>query len=40
MKIKLSIYKNGKYTSIYETSPGGVKEYYKSNIDILEILAK
>ena len=38
MKIKLSIYENGKYTSIYETSPGGVKEYYKSNIDILEII--
>lgn len=37
---EINIYEDGKYTSIFVTYPGGVKEYYKSNIDISEIPSK
>ncbi len=35
---EINIYENGKYVSIFKTLPGGVKQYYKSNIDISKII--
>ena len=35
-----TIYSNGKYVSLFTTSPGGVKQNYKTNIDIAELIGK
>ena len=39
---EITIYSNGKYVSFFTTSPGGVgvKQNYKTNIDITELIAK
>ncbi len=39
---EITIYSNGKYVSFFTTSPGGVgvKQNYKTNIDIAELIAK
>ena len=33
---EITIYSNGEYVSFFTTSPGGVKQNYKTNIDIAE----
>lgn len=37
---EISIYSNGEYVSFFTTSPGGVKQNYKTNIDIAELIDK
>ena len=37
---EITIYSNGKYVSFFTTSPGGVKQNYKTNIDIAELIDK
>lgn len=37
---EITIYSNGKYVSFFTTSPGGVKQNYKTNIDIAELIGK
>lgn len=37
---EITIYSNGKYVSFFTTSPGGVKQNYKTNIDITELIGK
>ena len=37
---EITIYSDGKYASIFTTSPGGVKQNYKTNIDIAELIEK
>lgn len=37
---EITIYSNGKYVSFFTTSPGGVKQNYKANIDITELIGK
>ena len=37
---EITIYSNGKYVSFFSTSPGGVKQNYKANIDITELIGK
>ena len=37
---EITIYSNGEYVSFFTTSPGGVKQNYKSNIDIMELVGK
>lgn len=37
---EITIYSNGKYASFFTTSPGGVKQNYKTNIDITELIGK
>ena len=37
---KITIYSNGEYVSFFTTSPGGVKQNYKTNIDIAELIDK
>ena len=35
---EITIYSNGEYVSFFTTSPGGVKQNYKTNIDIAELI--
>ena len=35
---EITIYSNGEYVSFFTTSPGGIKQNYKTNIDIIYIL--
>ena len=37
---EITIYSNGEYVSFFTTSPGGVKQNYKTNIDIAELIGK
>ena len=37
---EITIYSNGEYVSFFTTSPGGVKQNYKTNIDITELIDK
>ena len=37
---EITIYSNGEYVSFFTTSPGGVKQNYKTNIDIAELIDK
>lgn len=37
---EITIYSNGEYVSFFTTSPGGVKQNYKTNIDIRELIDK
>lgn len=37
---EITIYSNGEYVSFFTTSPGGVKQNYKTNIDIAELIEK
>lgn len=37
---EITIYSNGEYVSFFTTSPGGVKQNYKTNIDIAELTDK
>lgn len=37
---EITIYSDGEYASIFTTSPGGVKQNYKTNIDITELIEK
>lgn len=37
---EITIYSDGEYASIFTTSPGGVKQNYKTNIDITELIDK
>lgn len=37
---EITIYSDGKYASFFTTSPGGVKQNYKTNIDITELIEK
>lgn len=37
---EITIYSNGEYVSFFTTSPGGVKQNYKTNIDISELIDK
>ena len=37
---EITIYSNGEYVSFFTTSPGGVKQNYKTNIDITELIGK
>ena len=37
---EINIYSNGEYVSFFTTSPGGVKQNYKTNIDIAELIDK
>lgn len=37
---EITIYSDGEYASIFTTSPGGVKQNYKTNIDITEFIDK
>ena len=37
---EITIYSNGKYVSFFTTSPGGVKQNYKTNIDITKLIGK
>lgn len=37
---EITIYSNGKYVSFFTTSPGGVKQNYKTDIDITELIGK
>ena len=37
---EITIYSNGEYASFFTTSPGGVKQNYKTNIDIAELIDK
>ena len=37
---EITIYSNGEYASFFTASPGGVKQNYKTNIDIAELIDK
>ena len=37
---EITIYSNGEYVSFFTTSPGGVKQNYKTNIEITELIEK
>ena len=37
---EITIYSNGEYVSFFTTSPGGVKQNYKTSIDIAELIDK
>lgn len=37
---EITVYGNGEYASIFTTSPGGVKQNYKSNINVSELIDK
>ena len=37
---EITIYSNGEYVSFFTTSPGGIKQNYKTNIDITELIEK
>ena len=37
---EITIYSNGEYVSFFTTSPGRVKQNYKTNIDIAELIDK
>ena len=37
---EITIYSNGEYVSFFTTSPGGVKQNYKTNIDIAVLIDK
>ena len=35
---EITLYENGEYATIFITSPGGVKQNYKTSIDISELV--
>ena len=37
---EITIYGDGEYASIFSTSPGGVKQNYKTNIDVSKLIGK
>lgn len=37
---EITVYSNGEYASFFTTSPGGVKQNYKTNIDITELIGE
>ena len=36
---EITLYENGEYATIFITSPGGVKQNYKTSIDISELVS-